>query len=205
MQSVEIVTKLDGNLYPMTNALNLLHQRRSVKAKDMVGPGPDDAALEAILRAGHRVPDHGKLGPWRFIIFQGDARIAFGKALVKIYGAVNPEMGPDTAAAQAGLPVRAPLMIAVVYSPSEAKPIPEWEQIMSTGAVCQNMLLAAHAQGYVGQWLTEWMAFEPKVADHLGLAEGEQIAGFLYFGSAADTPAERERPDLEMRISHYGS
>ncbi|MEN8723235.1 MAG: nitroreductase [Alphaproteobacteria bacterium] len=187
----------------MTNALALLHERRSVKAKDMVEPGPDAAALDAIMRAGHRVPDHGKLGPWRFIVFEGDARIAFGKALAQIYGAVNPEMGPDTAAAQAGLPVRAPLMVAVIFSPSDAKPIPEWEQIMSTGAVCQNMLLAAHAQGYVGQWLTEWMAFEPKVATHLGLKKGERVAGFLYFGTAADNPAERERPDLAMRISHY--
>lgn len=189
----------------MTDALTLLHQRRSVKAKDMVAPGPDAAALDAILRAGHRVPDHGKLGPWRFIVFEGDARLAFGKALAQIYGQVNPEMGPDTAAAQAGLPVRAPLMIAVIFSPSDAKPIPEWEQIMSTGAVCQNMLLAAHAQGYVGQWLTEWMAFEPQVADHLGLTEEERVAGFLYFGSAVAQPDERERPPLEMRISHYGN
>jgi len=188
----------------MMDALSLLHERRSVKAKDMVAPGPDAAALDAILRAGHRVPDHGKLGPWRFIVFEGDARVAFGKALARIYGDINPEMGPDTAAAQAGLPVRAPTMIAVIFSPSDKKPIPEWEQIMSTGAVCQNMLIAAHAQGYVAQWLTEWMAFEPKVAAHLGLSPVERVAGFLYFGSAEATPAERERPDLQMRVSRYG-
>lgn len=188
----------------MVDALSLLHERRSVKAKDMIAPGPDAAALDAIMRAGHRVPDHGKLGPWRFIIFEGDDRVRFGKELARIYGLKNPEMGPDTAAAQAGLPTRAPLMIAVIFSPSDKKPIPKWEQIMSTGAVCQNMLIAAHAQGYVAQWLTEWMAFDDDVAAHMGLADHERVAGFLYFGSANDKPAERERPDLDMRISRYG-
>lgn len=181
------------------DALELLLTRRSVKANDMVEPGPNAEQIQNILAAAHRVPDHGKIGPWRFVLFSGEARSKFGAVLRERFAELNPDASEKLLTFESERFNRAPLIIAVVASPIEHK-VPEWEQILSSGACCQNMLLAAHAQGFAAQWLTEWYAYDEKIAEALKLKDKEKIAGFIYIGSPKEAPTERVRPDLKERI-----
>lgn len=176
--------------------IDLLLTRRSVKPMTMAAPGPDAAELEIILRAGARVPDHGKLAPWRFILFQGDARAVFGEVLKKRFAEVEPAANEDRLALEASRFMRAPLVIAVISRVVPSTKAPEWEQRLSAGAVCQNMLVAATALGYGTCWLTEWCAFDDGIAASLGLGESEKVAGFIYFGTPTLPKDERERPNL---------
>ena len=188
---------------PAPQTLDLLLSRRSGSAKAMTGPGPNAEELRTILTAGARVPDHKKLFPWRFIIFEGDGRKRMGALLAKITAEDDPGASEERIAMERHRFTRAPVVVAVVSRVRENIPIPMWEQQLSAGAVCQNMLLAAHAMGYVGNWLTEWCAFDNKVRDGLGLKAGERIAGFLYFGKPAEPLEERVRPNLDDLITHF--
>ena len=187
---------------PAPQALDLLLSRRSGSAKAMTDPGPSPAELEAILQAAARVPDHSKLIPWRFIVFEGDARARAGQLLVEAL-ATTEKLTDERAASESVRLLRAPVVVAVVSRVREAIPIPEWEQILSAGAVCQNLLIAVHAAGYVGNWLTEWYAYHPAVKDGLGLKAGERIAGFVYIGTSAVALEERARPELSKIITRY--
>ena len=169
----------------------------------MVEPGPSDSEIEMILRAGARVPDHGKLAPWRFILFKDDARAKFGDLLAKIYAEVETRATEEQIAFERGRLSRAPLVVAVVSRVTPGIKIPEWEQILSAGAVCQNMLIAATALGYGAQWLTEWYAFDASVNEALGLGENERVAGYLYFGSESVPKDERPRPELSDITSEW--
>ena len=168
----------------------------------MTGPGPSPEELQTILRASARVPDHGKLFPWRFIVFEGDARARMGKLLVDCLGETE-TVSPERAALEAGRFLRAPIVVGVISRVREAIPIPEWEQQLSAGAVCQTMLIASHALGYVANWLTEWCAYHPLVQERLGLKPGERIAGFIYIGKSALALEERPRPDLEKIATRF--
>lgn len=183
--------------------VDLLTSRRSVVARDMVPGGPDAADLERILTAGLRVPDHGKLGPWRFIVFEGDARRAFGEVLEKAYLASGMPDNPERRQFERDRFLRAGTVVAVISSVSPESKIPEWEQVLSAGAVCQNMLNAAHALGHAAQWLTEWYAYDPNVRAALGLGENERVAGFLYFGGKGAAPAERVRPTVAEKLTRW--
>lgn len=183
--------------------IDLLLTRRSVKPFAMVEPGPDDADLEIILSAGARVPDHGKLAPWRFILFKGEARRDFGKALRDIYKVEEPRADEDRLKIEEDRLLQAPLVVAVISRIVPSRKAPEWEQVLSAGAVCQNMLVAATALGFVGSWLTEWYAYSAAVARALGLGENERVAGFLYFGSPSMPKDERERPVLADICSEW--
>jgi nitroreductase len=185
------------------SALELLVTRRSVSAKDMKEPGPTASQLQQILEAAHRVPDHGKLGPWRFIVFQGEAQAQFGEELARIHLKEYPDISSKCLAVEENRLTRAPLVIAVVANIMDHHKIPEWEQQLSAGACCQNLLLAAHAQGYGAQWLTEWYAYHPDVARLLQLAPTERIAGFMFIGSYDSAPSERVRPPLEDRVTYW--
>lgn len=187
---------------PAPKTLDLLLSRRSGSAKAMTGPGPSPEELDAILKASARVPDHGKLAPWRFIVFEGDARVRFGQILVEAL-AETEKMSDERSASEAARLMRAPVVVAVISRTREAIPIPEWEQILSAGAVCQTMLIAAHALGYVANWLTEWYAYHPGVKERLGLKPGERIAGFIYIGKSAVELEERVRPDLTKIITRF--
>ncbi len=176
--------------------IDLLLTRRSVKPMTMTMPGPDAAELELILRAGARVPDHGKLAPWRFILFQGEARAVFGEVLKARYAEIEPSANEDRLALEATRFMRAPLVVAVISRVVPSAKAPEWEQRLPAGAVCQNMLVAATALGYGTCWLTEWCAFDAGIATSLGLGESEKVAGFIYFGTPTIPKDERERPDL---------
>lgn len=188
---------------PAPQTMELLLSRRSGSAKAMTGPGPSQEELRKILAAGSRVPDHGKLFPWRFILFEGEGRTRMGEVLV--HALLASELNPSTERIEQerGRFLRAPVVVGVVSRVREQIPIPVWEQELSAGAVCQTMLIAAHAMGYVGNWITEWCAYHPMVKDALGLKSGERIAGFLYFGKPAAPLEERPRPDLDSSITRF--
>lgn len=189
--------------HPRSPVLDLLLTRRSVKAGDMIEPGPDEATLQQILRAGIRVPDHGKLGPWRFMVIRGAARDRLGEAIAAAFQADSPEARPEDVAYERGRIARAPVVVAVACRINTERPIPEWEQVMSCGAACQNLLVATHASGFVAQWLTEWYAYDERVKAALGLGPEDRIAGFVYMGSAREAPRDRPRPDYDTVVSEW--
>jgi nitroreductase len=188
---------------PAPDAIDLLLTRRSGSAKAMTGPGPSAAQLETILAAAMRVPDHGKLFPWRFIVFANDGRRRMGDLLVEAIRESEPQATPERLDMERHRFLRAPVVIAVVSRTREQIPIPEWEQILSAGAVCQTMLIAAHALGFVANWLTEWPAYHPLVKEKLGLKPGERIAGFVYIGTPALALEERVRPDPTKVVTQF--
>lgn len=179
--------------------LNLLAARRSTLAKNMAEPGPDAAQLDTLLRIGARAPDHGKLFPWRFLVFEGEARARFGAILEARFREIEPNGPVERYELERNRFLRAPLVIAVISDVSENHKIPEWEQTLSAGAVCQNLLIGAAALGFGAQWLTEWYAYDRTVKRALGLEPGERIAGFVYVGARA-APAQ-ERPRKAPRIT----
>lgn len=176
--------------------LNLLMKRRSVKAKAMIEPGPDRAQLSEILQAAIRVPDHGKLNPWRFIVLTGEDRNKLG-ALISQGLKNEGDVSQKVCEKMAGYATQGPTLIIAVSSPVEHRAIPLFEQQLSMGAACQTLLIAAHAIGFVGQWLTGWAATSKTVKDGLGLKSHEKIAGFIFLGSQACDPSERPRPNFD--------
>jgi len=178
----------------------LLATRRSGKAREMVEPGPDAGQLHAILAAAARVPDHGKLNPWRLVVVED--RAALAEALLAIYRRAKPEAGRLELEAVTQFATQAPALVVVIASPRPSH-IPLWEQQLSVGAACQNLLLAAHAHGFVGNWLTGWAAFDDDVLALFGGAAPERIAGFFFIGSQGKPLEERPRPDLGAVISHW--
>jgi nitroreductase len=186
-----------------SEALDLLLRRRSASAKAMTEPGPSAEDLQLILKAGVRVPDHGKLAPWRFLVFDGEARAEFGAVLERVLMEREPDAGDVRREIERKRFMRAPLVVAVISSPNAAKPIPEWEQRLSAGAVCQNMVIAATALGYGAQWVTEWCAYDEAVVAALGLSGEERVAGFLYLGTSGEPLRERERPEVASLVRQW--
>ena len=186
---------------PAPAAISLLLSRRSGSAKTMGGPGPSKEQLSQILQAGGRAPDHGKLFPWRFIVFEAEGREKFGAILAEVREAEG-ERAKQIEEERARF-LRAPVVIGVVSHIQEAHKIPVWEQQLSAGAVCQNILIATHALGFVGNWITEWYAYHPKVKEKLGLKPGERVAGFIYIGTAAEPLEERPRPEIKKIVSYF--
>ena len=186
-----------GQASPHT--LDFLARRRSASAMALAAPGPTRSELDELLRLATRVPDHGKLNPWRFVVLQGEAKAAFTARLEAIAAARPDE--PKAAAALGKLRVP-PLAVAVISSPVAGQ-IPLWEQQLSAGAVCTTLLIAATAMGYGANWITDWYAFDADALAVLGVREGEQVAGFLYLGSFGDAPQERVRPDLAAIVSDW--
>ena len=170
--------------------------RRSVSANSLGEPGPSDSEIVQILTAAVRVPDHKKLAPWRFLLFQGEARRAFGEVLAEICKAEEKDPGQFRLETEAKRFLRAPLVIAVISRVVKNPAAPEWEQVLSAGAACQNLLIAATALGYGAQWITEWYGYSQGVRAALNFAGNERVAGFVYIGTAKERPDERERPSL---------
>lgn len=179
-----------------SNALSLLETRRSASAKAMTGPGPSGKQLDRLLNIAVRVPDHGKLMPWRFIVFDGDARERAGQIVADRYHELHANHGEETLDVQRGMFSRAPCVVGVVSTATTNHPkIPEWEQLMSAGAVCQNMLVAATAMGFGAQWISGWFAYDRQVLAAFGVADSERIAGFIYLGTPAQLQEDRPRPE----------
>jgi nitroreductase len=185
------------------DALELLKTRRSVKPREMTGPGPSPAELETILTIGARVPDHGKLTPWRFIVFEGEARRAAGAAIAAAFRVKYPDAKPEHVEAERERLARAPLVVAVVSRAGPHVKIPEWEQVLSAGAAAMSLVLAAHALGYGASWITEWYAYDRGVLDALGLAPHERIAGFIHIGRPPGRPEDRPRPPLDQIATRF--
>ena len=188
----------------MPDALNLLQTRRSVKPVELAGPGLTAGEIDTLLTIAARVPDHGKLVPWRFIVFDGDARLSAGEAIAEAFRAKYPDATPEQIAFEGQRLARAPLVIAVVSRAAPHVKIPEWEQVLSSGAAAMSLVFAAHALGFAANWITEWYAYDRAALDALGLAPPEKIAGFIHIGRAA--PAEdRPRPPLAAIVTRYGN
>jgi nitroreductase len=183
----------------------LLSSRRSVKPDRLLAPGPKPQELETMLRIASRVPDHKKLAPWRFIVLEGDARVRLGDVIAEACIAEEPERPSEVRLAmERGRLQRAPLVVAVVSRVTPHRSAPEWEQILSAGAACFSLCLAANAMGYGTSWLTEWIAYSPRVRTALRLADNERIVGFVYVGTPAEPPEERDRPALADIVSRWG-
>ena len=188
---------------PLTEALERISSRRSVKALDLQEPGPSEENLASILATALRVPDHGKLGPWRLVIFENAEREAFGKILAQRWQALHPEANEAQIAYEQNRFLRAPVVVAVISQRQADHKIPEWEQILSAGAVCQNLLVAASLAGFAGQWLTEWYAYNDNLLKNLGGEIGkDQIAGFIYIGEKVSPPMERTRPNFDSVVRY---
>jgi nitroreductase len=187
----------------MTDALKLLTTRRSFKAVELNGPAPSAAELGTLLTIASRVPDHGKLTPWRFIVFEGDARAAAGEAIAAAFRAKYPDAKPEHVEAERQRLIRAPLVVAVVSRAAPHVKIPEWEQVLSAGAATMNLVLAAHALGFGANWITEWYAYDRSVLDALGLAPHERIAGFVHIGRPPGAPEDRPRPPLDEIATRF--
>jgi nitroreductase len=194
-------------LQPMLNdqssLLNFLKSRKSASAKAMTGPGPTPAQISEMLQLAVRVPDHGKLTPWRFIVFEGDARLAVGEKFSLRWHQLNPTHGEDSLDFQRGLFARAPIVIAVVSTAAPHVKIPVWEQQMSAGAVCFNLELAAMALGFDVQWQTDWVAYDDGAKAAMNVQSTEQIAGLIYIGHTSAPLEDRPRPDAAAITTHW--
>jgi nitroreductase len=189
----------------MPEALDLLKTRRSVKPIELSGPPPTSAELDTLLTIASRVPDHGKLTPWRFIVFEGDARARAGALIAAIFRNATPQATEDQIAFERNRLARAPLVIAVVSRAAPHVKIPEWEQVLSGGAAAMNLVTAAHSLGFAASWLTEWYAYDRAVLDALGLSATEKIVGFVHIGRATQPPEDRPRPPLGQIVSRFGT
>jgi len=177
-----------------TSALSLLKSRRSGRPREMVGPGPSDEELRQILEVAMRVPDHGKLVPWRFVIVGKDQREQFALLLRRALQEEDECAGPAHHEKADQFARQGEALIVLISSPTRQHKIPVWEQELSAGAAAMNLLHAAHAFGYVGGWLTGWEAYSPKVNAAFAKPD-ERIAGFIYLGSPGRDLEERPRPD----------
>ncbi len=180
-----------------------LASRRSGKPRDMIAPGPAPAQLATILAAASRVPDHGKLAPWRFIIVGSDQRDVLAATLTAAYTAEKPDAGRLEIESMVQFAHQAPCLVVVMSTPIEGSKIPLWEQELSAGAACMQLLNAAHAQGFVGGWLTGWPAYNGEVKTAFGGKEGDRIAGFIFIGTPSRLLEERPRPDQQTIVSHW--
>lgn len=189
----------------MNTTIELLKTRRSAPAASLAEPGPTAAELETLLTIAARVPDHGKLAPFRFILFQGEGRARAGDIIAKVFAAANPDADADRLAAERKRLALAPIAIAVVSRAGPHEKIPEWEQIMTAGAVCMNLIIAANALGFAAVWLTEWYAYDRAVLQRLGLASSEKIAGFVHIGRNPAPRDDRPRPALADIVTSFGA
>lgn len=187
-----------------SDLIDFLATRRSNLAKVMGEPGPNEAQLTQMLEIAARVPDHRKLEPWRFIVFKDEARARFGRHIASAFIRNNPDMPEDRAIFEGERFLRAPIVVAVISSPVDCpRGTPQWEQELSSGAVCFNLCLAAQAHGFGAQWLTEWYAYDKAVNKALGLAEEERVTGYVYIGTPDMAATPRARPDLNDKVTQW--
>ena len=187
----------------MPGAIDLLKTRRSLKPMELSGPAPSAEELNTLLTVASRVPDHGKLTPWRFIVFEHEARAAAGETIARVFKANRPDATPEQIEFERKRLARAPLVVAVVSRAGAHVKIPEWEQVLSAGAAAMSLVLAAHAMGYAATWITEWYAYDRQVLTALGVAENERVAGFVHIGRPARPPEDRPRPPLDEIVTRY--
>jgi nitroreductase len=167
-------------------------------------PGPTPSELDQILTIGTRVPDHGKITPWRLVVIEGDARQRAGERLAEIAGRNNPGLDAASLDIERQRFLPAPLTIGVISSPQEHPKVPEFEQLLSAGNVAFNLLHAAHALGFAASWVTRWYAFDAEAAAMLGARDGERFVGFVHIGTPTAVIDDRPRPALGDVVSRWG-
>jgi nitroreductase len=183
--------------------VDYLRNRHSTPVAQIGEPGPSNSELESILAFASRVPDHGKLAPWRFIVYRGDERVRLGEVFLSLQKQSG-ELEEAARDAERNRFLRAPVVVGVVSTAAPHAKIPEWEQVLSAGAVCLNMLMAANAHGYVANWRTEWIAYDDHALAALGVKQGERVAGFIHIGSSDFPVPDRPRPDLDSIVTYAG-
>lgn len=180
-----------------------LAARASTPSRLLGAPGPDRSTLEAMLELALRVPDHGRLTPWRYLLIQAEARQQLSELLVRRFLEREPAAAEAAIAKERQRFLHAPLIVTVIARTTPGHKIPVQEQLLSAGAVCFQLLLAAQAHGYGAQWLTGWAAYDPVIAAELGLAEQESVVGFIHIGTAREPAPERPRPLLADHLSDW--
>jgi nitroreductase len=180
-----------------------LKTRRSVGIGFLKEPGPTPAELDEMLAIATRVPDHGKLAPWRMVIIEGDARARAGEKLAEIARRNNPALDEASLDIERLQFLPAPLTVGVIFSHRPLAKAPELEQLLSAGNVCFNLMHAAFALGYAASWVTRWFAFDPAAQQMLGAKGGERFVGFVHIGTPAITPEDRDRPDVPSIVSRW--
>jgi nitroreductase len=185
-----------------SSPLSLLATRRSGKPRDLVAPGPDDAQLATMLAIAARTPDHGKLAPWRFVVVPAERRDALSDLITNAYRAERPQAARLEIDALEQFAHQAPTLVVVLSAPRPDSHIPLWEQELSAGAACMNLLHAAHASGFAGGWLTTWPAYSDVVRDAFGAAP-EKIAGFVFIGTPSKPLDERPRPESDKIVRYW--
>tara|TARA_B100000029_G_scaffold511778_1_gene606706 strand:+ start:1199 stop:1777 length:579 start_codon:yes stop_codon:yes gene_type:complete len=187
------------------STIDLLLKRRSVLAKNLIEPGPSPEELQSILSAALRIPDHGRAEPWKIQILDKEAQSSLGDFCAELFNSENPDSKETHIELERNRPQRSPILLIITMCPNEKKlaKIPEVEQLLSTGAMCQNILVATQALGYNAQWVTDWPAYHVDVIKFLGHNDKTQIAGFIHIGTAAEEPNERPRPDIKEIVSKF--
>jgi nitroreductase len=187
----------------MPDALDLLKTRKSISAQFLAAPGPSESELTEILTVATRVPDHGKLTPWRFILFKGDNRRKAGEAIARLVAQRNPGTEEKVLEEERARFARAPLVVAVVSKAAPHVKIPEFEQLLSAGNAALSVEMAAHALGYASQWTTGWIAYDDEAGRILGLRAGERFVGFIHIGTSTVLMTDRPRPELADVVSEW--
>lgn len=186
----------------MNDALkDYLETRRTIPANFLDEPGPDRETLHRMLSMATRVPDHGKLAPWRFVVISGEARQRITRQLAAFAVAREPDMQDEIRQKEMTRLTRAPVAIVVISTAGDHPKIPEWEQILSAGAVCLNLFMAANALGFAANWLTEWYSYDPEALPLLGVKGDERVAGILHVGTPTIPPTDRPRPDVDGLVT----
>ena len=182
-----------------------LMTRRSVGMAFLQAPGPDAAQLEEMLTIATRVPDHGKIAPWRLVLIEGEDRARAGEMLADIYARQHPGVDEASIEIERGRFLPAPLTVVVISSPKAHPKVPEFEQLLSAGNVAFNLLHAAHALGFAGSWVTRWYAFDAEAGAMLGARDGEKIVGIVHIGTPTAVIEDRPRPALDDVVSRWGA
>lgn len=183
---------------------SFMETRRSIPVLQLGEPGPDRATIEEMLKIAARVPDHGKLAPWRFVVFRGEDRLRLGEKLLALAARKTPDLSETACEIERTRLARAPVVVMIVSRAAPHPKIPEWEQVLSAGAVGMNLLIAANALGFSATWITEWIAYDADAKAILGVGEDEKIAGFVNIGTPQQPPFERVRPELDQIVNWVG-
>jgi nitroreductase len=185
----------------MIEAIDLLMTRRSPNIPDLTEQGPDEAQLETLLTAAARVPDHGKLVPWRFLVLTKKGRAPLVEALAECFRKDHPQATPDQIEKERSRFANSPLIVMVISRAAPHPKIPEWEQVLSAGAACMNLVNVAHALGFGANWVTGWPAYDRSSLDVLGVKASERVAGVVHIGTPGGPREDRARPNLDEIVT----
>lgn len=186
-----------------SHIVDFLLNRASAPIQELKGPGPSDEEILTLIRIASRVPDHGRLAPWRFILYRGDARVEIGKKLAALAEQREGPLSEGRREQELARFSRAPLVIGVVSIPKPSPKIPQWEMLLSGGAAAMNLLIGANAMGYGANWITNWYSDTEEGRRILGLAPEESVIGFVHIGSFDGEPLPRPRPDAVTLYKDY--